>query len=275
MRTIVAGIFRSLAAAEAALQDLRSRNFTQEQFVLLTPETLSTNSLPETTALQPEPPGACGANAGQVGGAITGFASGILGGALVSLAIPGVGPILAVGALALGGGFGAVVGGVVGNAVQVTTESLLSSEEYFFYEEVLRQGAQVLIIQPNDDEQAEVVRDILTKHGAESMTLAREGWWQKLRTNEESAYSDMSRPFSQVEDRYRRGFETALDVRLRGKTPEEREAFLAQYYSAVAQDVAFRRGFTRGTQYYEALVERGDPRRSTAFAAVDVAQPNS
>ena len=275
MRTIVAGIFRSLAAAEAALQDLRSRNFTQEQFVLLTPETLSTNSLPETTALQPEPPGACGANAGQVGGAITGFASGILGGALVSLAIPGVGPILAVGALALGGGFGAVVGGVVGNAVQVTTESLLSSEEYFFYEEVLRQGAQVLIIQPNDDEQAEVVRDILTKHGAESMTLAREGWWQKLRTNEESAYSDMSRPFSQVEDRYRRGFETALDVRLRGKTPEEREAFLAQYYSAVAQDVAFRRGFTRGTQYYEALMERGDPRRSTAFAAVDVAPPNS
>jgi len=275
MSTTVTGIFRSLTSAEAALRDLHSSNFSPERFILLTPETLSTDRLTETTALQPEPPGACGANAGQVGGAITGFASGILGGALASLAIPGVGPILAIGALALGGGFGAVVGGVVGNAVQVNSESLLSPDEYFFYEEVLRQGAQVLIIQPNDDEQAEVVRDILTKHGAESMTLAREGWWQKLRTNEESAYSDMSRPFSQVEDRYRRGFETALDVRLRGKTPEEREAFLAQYYSAVAQDVAFRRGFTRGTQYYEALVERGDPRRSTAFAAVDVASPNS
>jgi hypothetical protein len=275
MRTIVAGIFRSPAAAEVALQDLRSNNFPHEQFVLLTPETLSTNSLPETTALQSDPPGACGANAGQVGGAITGFASGILGGALVSLAIPGVGPILAVGALAFGGGFGAVVGGVVGNAVQVTTESLLSPDEYFFYEEVLRQGAQVLIIQPNDDEQAEVVRDIFTKHGAESITQAREGWWQNLRSNEESAYSDVSGPFSQVEDRYRRGFETSLDVRLRGKTPEEQEAFLAQHHSAVAQDDAFRRGFTRGTQYYEALVERGDPRRSTAFAAVDIAPPNS
>ena len=275
MRKIVAGIFRAPAAAEAALQDLRSRNFPQEQFILLTTETLSTNSLPETTALQPEPPGACGANAGQVGGAITGFASGILGGALVSLAIPGVGPILAVGALALGGGFGAVVGGVVGNAVQVTAESLLSPDEYFFYEEVLRQGAQVLIIQLDDDEQAEVARSILTKYGAESMTQAREGWWQNIRSNEESAYSDVSGPFSLVEDRYRRGFETALDLRLRGKTPEEREAFLAQYYSDVAQDDAFRQGFARGSQYNEALVERGDPRRATAFAAVDVAPSSS
>jgi hypothetical protein len=275
MRKIVAGIFRSPVAAEAALQDLRSSNFAQEQFILLTPETLSKNNLSETTALQPEPPGACGANAGQVGGAITGFASGILGGALVSLAIPGVGPILAIGTLALGGGFGAVVGGVVGNAVQVTSESLLSPDEYFFYEDVLRQGTQVLIIQPNDDEEVEVARGILTRHGAESMTQAREEWWQNLRANEESAYSDVSRPFSTVEDRYRRGFETALDVRLRGKTPEEQEAFLSQYHSAVAQDEAFRRGFTRGTQYYEALVERGDPRRATAFAAVDVAPTNS
>jgi hypothetical protein len=275
MRKIVAGIFRSPASAEAALQDLHSENFPQEQFILLTSEALSTNSLPETTALQPEPPGACGANAGQVGGAITGFASGLLGGALVSLAIPGVGPILAVGALALGGGFGAVVGGVVGNAVQVTTESLLSPEEYFFYEEVLRQGAQVLIIQPNDDAQAEVMGDILAKHGAESITQARDEWWQKLRANEERAYSDVSQPFSQVEDRYRRGFEAALDMRLRGKTPEEQEAFLAQHHSAVTQDDAFRRGFARGTEYYEALVERGDPRRATAFSAADIAPPNS
>ena len=274
MSTTVTGIFRSLTSAEAALRDLHSSNFSPERFILLTPETLSTDRLTETTALQPEPPGACGANAGQVGGAITGFASGILGGALASLAIPGVGPILAIGALALGGGFGAVVGGVVGNAVQVNSESLLSPDEYFFYEEVLRQGGQALIIQPNDDDQAEVARGILATHGAESLTQARERWWQQLRPNEESAYPSESGSFSSAEDRYRQGFEAALDVRLRGKTPEE-ETFLAQHYSAVAQDDAFRRGFTRGTQYYQALVERGDPRRATAFAAVDVAPPNS
>jgi len=275
MRKIVAGIFRSPADAEAALQDLRANNFPQDQYILLTPETLSTNSLSETTALQPEPPGACGANAGQVGGAITGFASGILSGALVSLAIPGVGPILAIGALALGGGFGAVVGGVVGNAVQVTTESLLSPDEYFLYEEVLRQGAQVLIVQPNDDERAEVARAIFNRHGAESLTQAREIWWQQLRANEESSYPDGSGPFSLAEARYRQGFEAALDVRLRGKTLEEQEAFLTQHHSAEAQDDAFRRGFARGSQYYEALVERGDPRRATAFAAVDVAPSSS
>ena len=52
---------------------------------------------------------------------------------------------------------------------------------------------------------------------------------------------------------------------------EEKEALLAQYYPAAAQDEAFRHGFTRGEYYYAALVERGDPRRSSTFAAMDVA----
>lgn len=267
MRTLI-GIFRSLAAAEAALQDLQSSNFSQDQFILLTPETLSRQNLTEN-ALTPEPPGACGANVGQVGGAITGFASGILGGALVSLMIPGLGPIVAIGALALGGGFGAVAGGVVGNAVQVAAEPVVPTEEHFIYEEALRQGAQVLIIQLNNDEYAELARSILATHGAENATQAREHWWQQLRVNEASAYMHESEPFSLIEARYRRGFEAALDVRLRGKTREEKDTFLAQHHPPTARDDAFHRGFARGGSYYEALLERGDPRRSTAFAAME------
>jgi len=273
MKTL-SGIFRSPGAAEAALQDLRLNNFSQDQFILLTPETLSTQNLTEN-ALAPEPPGACGANAGQVSGAITGFASGIVGGALVSLMIPGVGPIVAIGALAFGGSFGALAGGVVGNAVQVTSEPTVPPEEHFLYEEALRQGGQVLIIQLNDDQQAECAHSILVTHGAENTTQAREQWWQQMRANEASEYANVAGPLSVVEARYRQGFEAALDARLRGKTPKEKETFLAQYHSALAQDDIFRRGFKRGESYYEALVERGDPRRSTAFAAIEGTSSNS
>jgi len=273
MKTLV-GIFRSPGVAEAALQDLRTSNLSQDQFILLTADTLSNKNLSQATP-SPEPPGACGANAGQVGGAITGFASGILGGALVSLLIPGVGPIMAIGALAFGGGLGAVAGGVVGNAVQVTLEPALLPAEQFIYEEALRQGAHVLIIQPINDEDEEVAHNILATHEAESATQARERWWQQLHANEESAYPQESKPFSVVESRYRQGFEAALDARLRGRTREEKDAFLVQHHSAIAQDDAFRRGFTRGEHYYEAVVTRGDPRRSTAFAAIeDEASPS-
>jgi hypothetical protein len=273
MRTQV-GIFHSPVAAEAALQDLRSGNFSQDQFILLTPEMLSAKTVTEQMPT-PEPPGACGANVGQVSGAITGFASGIVGGALISLAIPGLGPIIAIGTLALGGSLGAVAGGIVGNAVQTTLDPVLLPEEQFIYEDALRQGEQVLIVQPNDDKQAELAGGILHMRGAKKMVQAREQWWQQLRTNEENAYTNGAEPFSMIEARYRQGFEAALDTRLRERTHEEKETLLAQYYPAGAQDEAFRHGFTRGEHYYAALVERGDPRRSTTFAAMDVASPQS
>jgi hypothetical protein len=269
MKTLV-GIFPApgFSAAAAALQDLRENNFSQDQFILLTSDTLSTKSLSEATPT-PEPPGACGANTGQVSGAITGFASGILGGALVSLLVPGIGPILAVGALAFGGSLGAVAGGVVGNAVQVNLEPTFLPEEQFIYEEALRQGAQVLVIQPTSSADEEVARNILATHGAENATQARERWWHQLRTNEENTYPQEAEPFSIVETRYRQGFEAALNARLRGKTREEKDAFLVHHHATMASDDAFRRGFARGEHYYEAILTRGDPRRSTAFAAID------
>src|SRR5215813_6477915 len=104
--TTLVGIFHSSIEAEAALEELRANGFPQDQFVLMAPETHS-SKLTEGAA-RPEPQGACGVNAGQVAGAITGFAGGLLSGAIVSLALPGVGPIVAIGTLALGGSLGAV-----------------------------------------------------------------------------------------------------------------------------------------------------------------------
>jgi hypothetical protein len=266
MKTLV-GIFHSDTDAAAALQDLVAKGFSQDQFVLMTPETISTNLTPNSA--KPEPIGACGVNSGQVGGAIAGFASGVLGGAMVSLALPGIGPIIAVGTLALAGSLGAVAGGMVGNLVQETYTPTLPPEDLFIYENALRRGAQLLIIQPSNDQRALMAQDIIDAHNATSTEEAWAQWWQQLSEHEAAVNrTESALPFAQIEPEYRRGFQTALDGRLRGKSTADQEALLKQYYGEAAQSPSFRKGFTRGALYYQALLEHGDPKRTKAFADV-------
>ena len=216
MKTLV-GIFPSHADAEAALQDLEANGFSQDQFALLTPGTSAPNLTTETA--KPEPPGACGANTGQVAGAITGFAGGVLGGVMVSLALPGIGPIIAIGALALGGSLGAVAGGVVGNSVQETYAPTLPPEDLFIYEEALRQGASLLIIQPSGELRAEMAHDILHKYRATATEDAWKQWWQPLFENEAAVYGTASSiPFAQIEEEYRRGFQSRFRWTAAGET---------------------------------------------------------
>jgi hypothetical protein len=265
MKTLV-GIFHSPEDAEAAVQKLVAKGFSQDQFVLLTPQGDSSSLSPHDA--KPEPLGACGASAGQVGGAITGFAGGILSGAIISLALPGVGPLIAIGALAVGGSFGAVAGGVVGNLVQETYVPTLPPDDLFIYEEALRQRAYLLIIQPSDDRRAQMASEILDTHKALSTIAAWDQWWQRLAKHEAAAYeTNPSLSFSQIEREYRRGFQAALDGRLRGKPTADQEALLTQYYEEAMQP-GFRQGFARGVLYYQALAERGDPKRTEAFAGV-------
>jgi hypothetical protein len=267
MKTLV-GIFDSHVEVEAALQDLRAKGFSQEHLVLMAPETHA--PMPAESGPKAESPGACGANTGQVAGAITGFASGILGAAIVSLALPGVGSILAIGALALGGSFGAVAGGVVGNMVQETYAPTVPLEDIFIYEEALRQGARLLIIQPSDDVWARMARTILNTHGARFTDDAWRQWWQRLSGNEAAAYGTASvTSFAQIEAEYHRGFQAALDGRLRGKSPEEQESLVKDYYGVAAQAPPFQQGVARGHLYYQELLERGDPKRAEAFAQME------
>lgn len=267
MKTLV-GIFYSQVNAEAALQDLIAQGFSQDQFVLMAPKTHA--PMPAESGPKAEPQGACGANVGQVAGAITGFASGILGAAIVSLALPGVGPIIVIGALALGGSFGALAGGVVGNVVQETYAPTVPLEDIFIYEEALRQGARLLIIQPSDDEWARMAHTILNTHEALLTDDAWRQWWQGLSGNEAAAYGTASATsFAQIEEEYRRGFQAALDGRLRGKSPKEQESLVKEYYEEAARVPPFHQGFARGHLYYQELLERGDPKRSEAFAGME------
>ncbi|NOT57712.1 MAG: hypothetical protein HOP18_24165, partial [Deltaproteobacteria bacterium] len=166
--------------------------------------------------------------------------------------------------------FGALAGGVVGNAVQETYAPAVPLEDIFIYEEALRQGAWLLIIQPSDDVSAQMARSTLTTHGAMLTGDAWRLWWQGISGNEAAAYGTASvTAFAQIEDEYYRGFQAALAGRLRGKSPEEQESLVQESYGAAAQAPPFQQGFARGHRYYQELLERGDPKRSGAFAGME------
>jgi hypothetical protein len=266
MRTLV-GIFPSHAEAEAALRALHENGFSDDQFLLMSSESTSSNLAANPP--KPEPRGGRGVNTGQVAGAITGFASGVLGSALVTFALPGVGPIVAVGAFALGGSLGAVAGGVVGNAVQAAYAPTLPPEDLFIYEDALRRGERVLIVQPSDEVREQIAQDIMRAPGTISTDNVWRRWWSELSQHESAAYHTVSStPFAQIEEGYQRGFKAALDGRLRGKPPTEQDALVKEYYGEAAQTQPFQQGFARGNLYYHALLERGDPKRSETFASV-------
>jgi hypothetical protein len=127
-----------------------------------------------------------------------------------------------------------------------------------------------LIIQPSDDVRAQMARTILDTHGAISTDDAWRQWWQRLSGNEAAAYGTASvTPFAQIEEEYHRGVQAALDGRLRGKSPGEQEARVKEYYGEAAQGRPFQQGFARGHLYYQELSERGDPKRSEAFAGME------
>lgn len=249
METIV-GIFTSLDKARNAVKQLQSLGIPEKRLVLLTPGTDVNKLETEVRTVDAEAPGIGQALGATVGGAM-GVAGGFsLGAAAASLMVPGVGPIIAagiLGAAALGLG-GAATGAAVGDSLEENIDVGLPHDEVFIYEDALRNGRSVVIAFV-DDEHEERVRGILAQSGAESIDSAREDWWIGLRDVEEEHYQAHGRDFKTDEVSYRRGFETALNRRHRGKSLEE----VAKGIDGASSDAAFRHGYERGVAYQKEL----------------------
>lgn len=114
-KTSVFGIYSERTAAERAVSGLINSGFAAEDISVLLPENLGDRELAtEKSTKAPE-----GAAAGATTGAVLGGTLGLLAG-IGSLAIPGVGPLIAAGPImaALSGlGAGGAVGGFVGAMV--------------------------------------------------------------------------------------------------------------------------------------------------------------
>jgi hypothetical protein len=242
----ITATFTSFETARRAAEDLRSSGISEDHVNFLTP------GAPEETVYRvptedAEQPG-MGKAVGGVMGAAVGSASGAaLGMAAASAIVPGVGPVVAIGlsAAALLGIGGAVGGAVAGGTLEEALTDGLPKDEIYLYADALRQGRTVIITLADADRQAEEVRKIYSRHGAESIDAARERWWVGLREGEREHYTSNGQDFDRDEMEYRQGFEAAQRFQTQGRAYEEVTDYLKEIYPD-----SFRRGYGRERAYY-------------------------
>ena len=221
MKTIAA-IFPARTDAERAAQQLTSLGISPQQITVLTPG--SREQLRDTLPTDEGEPQGTGAAIGAVVGGATGAAAGMPLGAAISLMVPGIGPVIAlgiVGAALFGAG-----GAAIGSALEKNLSQGVPRDDLFIYEDALRQGRSVVVALTDDAAAAERAREALREAGGIDVDTARDEWWAGLRDQDRGVYT------VDEETQYRRGFELALMGDAREPAPDA--------------DAAFRRGWERG-----------------------------
>jgi outer membrane lipoprotein SlyB len=94
----------------------------------------------------------------------------------VALALPGVGAVVAAGAI-VAGLLGAIAGGAVGSQLDDTLSKGPPADELYVYRHALQLGRTVVIAMAEDDAEAEHIRAVAAKLGAESVDVARQDMW--------------------------------------------------------------------------------------------------
>ena len=169
---IVSAVFDSSQEAERALSELRSAGIADDNISIIGRR--GEQSGTEANEDDDDDGNASGAVKGAIGGAVGGTLLGV-----AALAIPGVGPLVAAGAIAasavpaaaaIGAGAGAVVGGVAG----LLTNHGVSDEDAGYYEERINQGGIFLSVETGDaGVPAETAREILFRNGGHNASRQR------------------------------------------------------------------------------------------------------
>ena len=143
------------------MAEMRSVGLGEDRITLLTLERIETGlqSVPAVAAEQP--------GMGKAIGAVLGGAAGFSGAGLVIAAIPGVGPITAIGLLgsALLGAAGAGIGAAAGGKLENSMTEGLPEDELFVYEDALRRGRTVVVALVEDEAGAARLRELLHAYG--------------------------------------------------------------------------------------------------------------
>lgn len=159
-RLTVIGVFDDASLAEGTLGGLRDAGFTAEQISVVAKDSHTARAMTEEAGIGSPAEGAgTGAFLGGLTGGVLGWLVGI-----GALAIPGIGPIVAAGALAttLGGAaLGAVTGGLIGALVDLG----IPEEEARGYEESVRGGSILLTVHAANTQQAHDARALLHQYG--------------------------------------------------------------------------------------------------------------
>jgi len=159
-RDTVVGLFRDSARAERAVRDLKDAGFTDSEIGILMQDRAEARKFAEDTGTKAGEGAAAGAATGGILGGVVGLLAGV--GALV---IPGIGPIVAGGALAstlAGAGIGAAAGGLAGALIGMG----IPEEEARYYERGFREGGILVTVDTTAVRKAEA-RQILLNAGAD------------------------------------------------------------------------------------------------------------
>jgi hypothetical protein len=160
MSHTVAGVFDDTRHAEMALNELKDAGFSPEQVSVVAKDTGETESMVEHSDMA----GAetTGAGTGALLGGITGGIAGWLVG-IGALAIPGIGPVVAAGALATTLG-GAAIGAAAGGLIGALVGAGIPEEDARGYETYVRQGRVLLTAQASTAQQAQKARAAFEQH---------------------------------------------------------------------------------------------------------------
>jgi hypothetical protein len=167
-RETVAALFREREDAERAVDALKNAGFSADQIGVAMRDTTAQGEMAEHTGTKAGAGAATGAVSGGLLGGLVGFLVGI-----GALAIPGIGPVIAGGALATafgvaggtavaGAGIGAVAGGIVGALVGMG----IPEEEARYFETGFREGHVLLTVNAGSGRAMEAVR-LLEQNGGD------------------------------------------------------------------------------------------------------------
>ena len=176
MAKSIVGIARSNLQVERTIDELQEEALIPvSEISVVMPETSGEPAVGAEKATQaPE-----GASAGAVTGGVIGGTIGLLAG-LGALAIPGLGPLIAAGPIiaALGGtAAGATAGGLVGALVGFG----IPESEAKVYEERLKEGGYLMAVHVEDNEAAELSREIMKSQSCKTGGSCRGASRRRLR----------------------------------------------------------------------------------------------
>jgi len=159
-RRVYGGLYNDPAAAEAGIRRFRDSGYEGERIGIVSRDREEAKELAEDTGAKAATGAATGAVAGGLLGGLTGLLVGI-----GALAIPGIGPVVAGGALAsafgIGGGTavaGAGIGAGVGGVVGALTKLGFDHDEAEYYDSGVRNG-RTLVTVHDDDGRSEGIFD--------------------------------------------------------------------------------------------------------------------
>ena len=167
-KTAVFGIYRTVGDAERAVNNLMSAGYGSDDISVLMPDSKSTRQFAhEKNTKAPE-----GTTTGAATGGVIGGTLGLLAG-IGTLAIPGVGPLIAAGPImsALAGlGVGGAVGGLIGAMVGMG----IPEYEAKRYEGWVKEGGVLLSVHCDTSNEIKRAKEILKSTGAQDISSTGE-----------------------------------------------------------------------------------------------------